>query len=911
MERAIGAYRVEREVGRGGVGVVYRARAGDGTTVAIKLLVAGRLANPGQRRRFRLEAEALQRIRHPGVVSLLDQGEHQGAPYLVLEWSDGETLEARLAREGPLDLREAAELVRRLALALQHCHERGVLHRDLKPQNVLLRGRDPLLVDFGLTLVLQSDEGGRPTRTGQLLGTPGWWAPEQAHGERLAIGPPADVYGLGALLHATLTGRAPQEGESLVDVLQALARDPVPPSRLRPEVPPGLDAIALRCLQRDPRQRFPDAAGVGLALGSWLTTSQAAPPRAPRALLPLLLLLPAAGAAAWALIDGLSAASAPAPAPRADSRPAPVTSGAPAPEPGVPELLGSARAALTAGRHDEARRSLEEAAARGSAEALWALYDLEARLDPSLAGDPSPHTRALLEGPPAPPWTDLAALLAASAARDPEAHLEAAALARVHPDLAWAHVLQGTAEGRLGRDPRPALERAIALQPGWGVPRFLIAYAAGNRDDLQAVLEHVERGLEDPTLGPTGRARLLVQRALALGSLGQADRAIETLEQALRHDARLPEALTIHAMMRITRDDAARGDLEVAERALAQLRNIEALPPLALSARATLRERKGDILAALADVEALLRKDPRFPSAERQKAMLLRDLGRWPEGLEAIERHMAAYPRDALGILLRGELKERLGDLRGARQDLLGFERMGGRAAAEAPLDLRARLLMEAGDLARARSELEGALESPGEEHQARLTRGRLLVSAGEVEQALREVDAVLAARPQLREAWSARSECCTRLGDYAAGEVALREADRLAPLRLEERVNLAGIVSDLGRPQEARQLLEQVLRERPDGPRALYNHARACLSLGDHAAALVSAERAMALPAARVPDARFPSTVGWFRVKALCGLGRHPEARAAADALLVDPHLDPALRAEIERDLPGLLGSD
>jgi serine/threonine-protein kinase len=206
---AIGRYRLVEQIGRGGMGEVWRAQAPDGREVALKLLLAGRGAGPDQRRRFGTEVRTQLRLRHPNLVALLDAGETDaGVPFLVLEWVPGETLAARLAREGPLHPRDAVELVRRLALALAHCHGQGVLHRDLKPENVLLRAGDgePLLTDFGLARDLDVSLA---TRSGVSLGTPGWWSPEQAFGQTGAVGPRSDVYGLGALLYAALTGCGP------------------------------------------------------------------------------------------------------------------------------------------------------------------------------------------------------------------------------------------------------------------------------------------------------------------------------------------------------------------------------------------------------------------------------------------------------------------------------------------------------------------------------------------------------------------------------------------------------------------------------------------------------------------------------------------------------------------------------
>ena len=281
MERRLGRYRLVREVARGGSGAVFQAEDPQGRQVALKLLLAGTKASPLQRRRFATEVHSLLRLRHPHVVALLDAGESEGSPFLVMEWVEGESLAARLDRDGPLAPRVAAALVRDLAGAIHHAHQQGVLHRDLKPGNVLVRSADGagLVTDFGLASDLH-DEGhlsgsgssvlARSLR-GVWLGTPGWWPPEQAMGDLERIGPPSDVYGLGAVLFSALTAAPPQEGSSAAELLAALDQEPPPPSQLEPGVPASLDAICLRALARDPARRQRDAAALAAELDAFVT----------------------------------------------------------------------------------------------------------------------------------------------------------------------------------------------------------------------------------------------------------------------------------------------------------------------------------------------------------------------------------------------------------------------------------------------------------------------------------------------------------------------------------------------------------------------------------------------------------------------------------------------------------------
>ncbi len=268
----IGEYEVLGEIARGGMGVVYRGR--DPRTlnvVAIKLLAAGAIANDMQRRRFQREIDAMTRLRHKNLVRILSAGEFQGRPYLVMELVEGSALDQLLEQRGPLPTAQAALLIRDVALGLEHSHSLGIIHRDVKPANVVLGPKGaPVLTDFGIVRDLDASAS-RLTQTGSFLGTPGFWPPEQACGKLTLVGPTSDVYSLGATLYALLTGEPPFTGVSLMDVLSAtLKKAPLPPSRIRAGVDAHLEAICLRCLEKEPSKRYTSAASLAQALDGYL-----------------------------------------------------------------------------------------------------------------------------------------------------------------------------------------------------------------------------------------------------------------------------------------------------------------------------------------------------------------------------------------------------------------------------------------------------------------------------------------------------------------------------------------------------------------------------------------------------------------------------------------------------------------
>jgi S1-C subfamily serine protease/tRNA A-37 threonylcarbamoyl transferase component Bud32 len=246
-------------LGDGGMGVVYKARHQRlGRLVALKVIKHADYAGPTERRRFTAEAEAIARLQHPNIVQIFEVGEHDGLPFFALEYCAGGSLDKKLGGR-PLPPMRASGIVEKLARAVHAAHKKGVIHRDLKPGNILLtEDGTPKVGDFGLAKRL--DTQGKTT-TGVVMGTPSYMSPEQANGLSKDIGPATDVWALGAVLYELLTGRPPFKAESSFDtVLQVIQEEPAPPSRLNAKVPRDLEAICLKCLQKDIRRRYASAA---------------------------------------------------------------------------------------------------------------------------------------------------------------------------------------------------------------------------------------------------------------------------------------------------------------------------------------------------------------------------------------------------------------------------------------------------------------------------------------------------------------------------------------------------------------------------------------------------------------------------------------------------------------------------
>ncbi len=757
----LGPWEIGEEIGRGGYGTVYRARhARTGVVAAVKVLMADPGVTLGEMRRFQREIAIARVLDHPGIVRVLDVGEEGTANrfWFAMDLVEGVALDQALAEE-TLPWRRAVEIARDVADALAHAHGQGILHRDVKPGNILLgrkagdedvardaprrNARSVFLTDFGLARLVST--GSRLTRTGFAIGTPEYMSPEQAQGESDSLTPATDVWSLGCVLYEALVGRSPfADSSENVVVEKVILAEPVPLRRIRGEVPRALDRVIRVCLTKSPRARYRDAAALRDDLARVLRGERvrARPPwrTSRRVALGALLLAGSVGAGLVARGGGVG------PPPAAPAAP-------PAPASRAEALAARARG-LRASDPRAAARLLEEAAALEPARPAWRV---EAGLLLWSLGEGAAARALWARVPraasPEGPAAVFYAALEAFGRGDPAATCE---------DL---DALAARGEGRVARLAGAA---ALAARGRWAEAREALASLAGWEASL--LRGYVESG--DPA-GDRARAFreygaalegegpalpwALANRGACLHSLGDSRGALAEFEAALRRFPGDVRALVGRAAARGTLGDA-RGAMEDLDRALA----LDPRDPSALVNRAHARRGLGDHSGALADLTAALAVEPGNAEAWNSRGTTRLALGDPAGAVEDLTEALRRKPDHALALYHRGNARAAQRLLAEAVEDYTASLRVRPGFPPAHVNRGNARSLL--GDDAGALEDYDAAIALEPGHAEAHANRGGLRLARGEAAAALEDFRAALARRPDYPLAREGLARCEARL---------------------------------------------------------------------------------------------------------------------------------------------------
>jgi len=754
----IGHYRIISELGRGGMGVVYRAHdPRSGRDVAIKLVIG---LDDRAHKRLTREARALARLRHPAIATVHELGEHGGAPFMVMDHVEGVSLQVYLDRDGPFGVAEALEIVNDVGQGLSAAHEAGVLHRDLKPDNVIMTARGhAVLVDFGLAWDGNETSASRLTRTGNMIGTPGYWAPELAHGALDALAPPCDVYGLAATLYAMITGHAPHEGESLVEIVSKLDEPVAPASSWNPDVSPYLDRALARALAPRPQDRPPTVQRLLEELSGAGTARSMARPGLKVAGAVAAAAVVLGGFVSWntGRLDGPVAGKSPEASPRLEQAPQPAPS-----SPNAPAADQADRAAAT--------KALQEGQAQlaaGDTEAALASYDRAITLEP----------------------TSLQAYRLRSQAHSRLGNVEnalddAERALRLDPDDPHALSQRGGLRAHLG-DRAGGLEdlnRALELLPGQAGALFNRGFVHEAEGELALAAADYGRAVQ----ANPDYVRAWFQRGLVRSKLGEDRGARDDWSQVLRLDPAYRRAHSNRAVARFRLGDhvGAREDYE---------QELTLDPPADESSR---------IQGSIAEIEASVASlpDPQLDARgwlERGQAQLDLDPA-LAEG--SFSRGLWLAPTDGVLWFHRGFAREQQGDLRGALSDA---SRAIGSGLGHANVFYNRSSLR-----LRVRVDLEGCVADAGralalepEHRDARLTRGVALGALQRFPKAIADAEYLLAREPGDAQALFLRGMCRSHLGEL---DQAVADIERAIELD-----------QDPARREGYRPELERIRRER------------------------------------------------------------------------------------------------
>jgi len=827
------------------MGVVYRAHNPRlNRDVALKVLLAGEQASPAQRQRFLLEAQAAARLRHPHIVPVHDVGEEGGRLFLAMEFVEGMSLADRLSQEGPLEPREAARLLAPVARALHAAHEALVLHRDVKPSNVLIdvNGR-PLLADFGLAKVMD-DEARGPTRSGQVLGTPAYMAPEQASGR--LVDWRTDVYGLGATLYEVLVGEPPFDGDTAIEVISRLVNEEVArPTRWRPGLDQDIETICLKCLEKDPAHRYPSAAeladdlerylrgepiearrpGGGERLAKWVRRNPALARGAATGL--ALALLGVIGAAGWVQLERRAAAEREVEA-RADTRAA---------------LRGEARAAA-----ELALRLQAEAPADADTQTALGLEALQASQRWYLLADDDAAAaeacyRAATRLGEAALTSEQWALAARSFAQAEGLGVDNAAAQAGRERVERARAAESERRAEEIRALLEAARREGATTPGLlddAVFR-LVRYAEPQTvallcEALQAATASLRAG-QRLDAGEVTSAELACR---ALGRIGLREGAVGALVAYMEAERdELRAAWAGVALIRL-------GDEGGVDRAFAARRrwgangNFAARLQRALTTDRVLEEAGGPVQAVTdaalqgTDVEPTSLRDALrslMESAERKSAA-----GDLRGALALYDRAVGVAPGNASGWLNRGKVRSDLGDHQGALADYQ-------RAAQAEPGFALAWVNMGTAlrDLDRPHEALEALTRAAQLEQSAVVHYNLALLrqQLGDLKGALADLDLTVKLDPNLARGWVVRATVRRSLGDLSGALADTERALEVDPQSAMAWTARGAVRENHGDVQGALDDYARSLELDPTRTDTWGNRARVRLNQGDTAGAV------------------------------------------------------------------------
>ena len=849
--KQLGPYRLLEELGRGGMGVVWRAEdVRSGRIVALKTLLEGMVQDLELVERFRREGELVRGIRHPNLVEVLDQSFQPPVPYVVFEYVAGETLQQRVEREGPLRPLVAAGIVAEVAAGVAAAHERGLLHRDIKPENVLLSPAGAKLSDFGLIKDLDEDSWRQGmTQSGIAVGTPSFMAPEQVDAAKDRFGETTDVYGLAATLYFALTGQPPFNGTSAIAVMLAVREEPPPsPRSWSRDVPAWLDAVCVRGMAKLNGERYPSALALRAALSQG-GAGGGAPGKAKLLAGALAVAALALGAAAG--IRGVASGGDPADGPSGGADPGVDTPVDPGPDTDPPNATDADPGpGMTAGARADADRALEEILRRASAgDWLAAADELE-----RLVGRYPQHAGA---------WQSLAKVSLALGRN--QRGLEAATRAsELDPTSApaWKLRAEGNAvQGRLD-DALECVNRAVELDPSnWDylLRRVVFLGRLGRKAEAQADFARAERIGRDDT-------KFYRVRGEAFQDLGGWRDALTDFDLALERGRETPHLRYLRALSLARMDRPAE--------ALADLLRAEELSPRIGDDYPKIHGLRGEVCLTLGDYpgaytalsQAIEHGTTEAADYVNRAVCSLNLHGTQRRGqMEGdLARALELDPRQANVFVTRGQLRWRVGDFSGALRDfdravelkpeyaegLRGIRKPieAGRSWVEVSL-VESRGLIERKQFDVAEHLLRQVVLDHPENAEGHMLRGVLSGLQGDVSDALAKLTRAVELDPGLVRAIGLRGTYLNGLGRF---EEALAEFDRALELGSSEwdpqhLVGCGAAKASLGRFEEALADYRRAIELAPGQARAYSAMGVSLAALGRYEAALEAYDQALA----------------------------------------------------------------